>query len=114
MTEILETVKVFARRRQGYDNTSTFSSKTAVLKVRMQTHDIPIYCQETFIIRSGIGRSVGLAAVEWGGLFNLLGIWTSSLRSFTSLKKVSASGTKGENLRHDHVLITVNIFSIKR
>ena len=25
-----------------------------------------------------------------------------------------ATSIKGENLRHDHVLITVNIFSIKR
>ena len=39
MTEILENVKVFARqrrrrrRRQGYDSTSTFSSKTAELKI---------------------------------------------------------------------------------
>ena len=36
ITEILENVKVFAwrrRRRQGYDNTSTFSSKTAKLKM---------------------------------------------------------------------------------
>ena len=37
VTEILENVKVFAqcrrRRRQGYDTTSTFSSKTAELKI---------------------------------------------------------------------------------
>ena len=38
MTEILENDKVLARRqtrrqRQGYDNTSTFSSKPAELKV---------------------------------------------------------------------------------
>ena len=36
MTEILENVKLFAqqqrRQQQGYDNTSTFSSKTAKLK----------------------------------------------------------------------------------
>ena len=36
MTEILENVKVFAplHRGQGYDNTSTFSSKTAKLKMK--------------------------------------------------------------------------------
>ena len=43
MTEILEHVKVFARRRrrlrrrQGYDSTSTLSSKTAVLKMKYFT-----------------------------------------------------------------------------
>ena len=30
------------------------------------------------------------------------------------IDKKSKSKYKGENLRHDHVLITVNIFSIKR
>ena len=40
MSEILENVKVFAqscrnrRQSQGYDNTSTFSSKTAKLKIK--------------------------------------------------------------------------------
>ena len=29
-------------------------------------------------------------------------------------KKIEAVRSKGENLRHDHMLITINMFSIKR
>ena len=48
MTEILQNVQVFARRRrrrrQSYDNTSSFSSKTAKLKMCMKMI-IVIQCQ---------------------------------------------------------------------
>ena len=52
MTEILQNVQVFARRqrrrrrRQSYDNTSSFSSKTAELKIgNFHVFDIDWLCR---------------------------------------------------------------------
>ena len=47
MTEILQNVQVFARRRlrrrQSYDNTSSFSSKTAELKITREKNIYKIF-----------------------------------------------------------------------
>ena len=56
MTEILQNVQVFARlrrrrRRQSYDNTSSFSSKTAKLKM----YTLP--SEYTFLLRNTVQHS---------------------------------------------------------
>ena len=50
--EILENVKVFARRQQGYDNTATFSLKTAELKVNKETVKAIQYAAGLFKVKT--------------------------------------------------------------
>ena len=78
------------------------------------TPDLRVRCPTDCATRPGLeARSISKKLyIFYKGMFFFI-VYSISYDD-GSINNVCRRNNKGENLRHDHVLITVNIFSIKR